>query len=310
MPRTAYLEVEAKVCGVLDELVGNAYRVPRYYGSKETFGDLDVLVNRDGLPRDWSEVESVLFARLGIEQHQRQSRLLSTVVDGLQVDFFLISGERFLPQYHFMSFNDLGNIVGRMVRKLGLKYGEDGLSFVFRRQNGNYRRDILVSEDPEAIFSFLGLDPQPWRDGFFDLEAIFQWVTTSPYFSAAPYLDPGRTTRKKAQTRPTMIAFVAWLEAHPVARSYEPEDPEVVQARIAAAFPAARLLEALAEERRLEANADALRAKFNGELVRRWRPELVGKELGEFIRRFRERYPDDVLMEMPADRIEALVRAG
>ena len=42
-PRAEYLEIEAEVRSFLDDLIGEeGYRIPRYYGDKPEFGDLDV----------------------------------------------------------------------------------------------------------------------------------------------------------------------------------------------------------------------------------------------------------------------------
>jgi hypothetical protein len=75
---------------------------------------------------------------------------------------------------------------------------------------------------------------------------------------------------------------------------------------IAAAFPEARLPEALADEREREREAAALRAKFDGERVRAW-TGLDGKALGAFLRRFTRTYPPERLASMDAAAIRAAV---
>ena len=46
-PRDEYLEIEADVRRVLDPLLGDGYRIPRYYASKPDFGDMDVVVRTE-----------------------------------------------------------------------------------------------------------------------------------------------------------------------------------------------------------------------------------------------------------------------
>lgn len=310
LPRGAYLLLEAQVRTYLDVKLGGHYRIPRYYDNKESFGDLDVLVSTAALEdRSWAQLKAELVQDLGIQRHESKKRLFSTVYQDFQVDFFLISDEDFLSTYHFMSFNDLGNIVGRMVRRLGLKYGSDGLSYVFRRSDGSYRRDRVISRDPERIFAFLGLDPQRWLEGFADLEEIFAWAITSPCFSVTPYRDPGRTIRRRARQRHTMSRFVDWLDAHDVQQVFEPGDRGSLLSRIDAAFPEAGLLEWIAAEQQAEARALRLRARFSGTLVRAWIPELQGKELGRFIKAFRAAHSDEALLAMEPDGVRQAVLA-
>jgi hypothetical protein len=44
MPRDPYLDVEVSVRRYLDGKLPGQYRIPRYYGDKPDFGDMDVLV--------------------------------------------------------------------------------------------------------------------------------------------------------------------------------------------------------------------------------------------------------------------------
>ena len=148
------------------------------------------------------------------------------------------------------------------------EYGETGLFWVFRRADGNYRRDFLLSRDYRAIFGFLGLDPVPWERGFGSLEAMFCWVITSPYFSVAPYLDRAPTTERRARMRPTFRAFLELIEERQLTTTYEyASDRSGYAPMVARAFPDAQLLDAIAVERDREARVNAVRAVFSGRVV-------------------------------------------
>ncbi len=332
LPRAEYLVIEGVVREFLDDLLGDGYRIPRYYASKPDFGDLDVVVSSAAIDAagGWSEFCDAIARGLGVDKSKSVGHVYSTVVRNFQVDYFIRSPELLEATYCYLSFNDLGNLIGKMYRRLGLKYGEDGLSYVFRRESQpSYRRDLLVSRDWPRILRFLELDVSAWEAGFDRLEDMFVWVVASPYFSVAPYdlaraqlgqseqnqardakpavRGRSRTTAVRARTRPTMQRFMAWLEHEGIDQrcEFRPERDAYVE-DIAAAFPEAKLVEALAEERAREGEANALRQKFGGQQVREW-TGLDGKLLGSFLRRFTQTYPNEILLAMDPEAIRAAV---
>lgn len=311
-PRNEYLEIEAEVRRCLDALVGDGYRIPRYYASKPDFGDLDVVLSRAAIDTlgGFEAFRSAITSSLGVRESKSVGHVYSTVVREFQVDYFIREPELLDATYHYLSFNDLGNLIGKIYRRLGLKYGEEGLCYVFRRERQeSYKRDLPISRDWPRILAFIGLDVPAWESGFDTLEHMFAWVVASPYFSVAPYEETSRTTERRAASRPTMARFLAWLEAEGIDKRYEYlEDREGYVASIGAAFPEANLGQAIEQERSREAQAEQLREKFSGEKVREW-TGLDGKLLGGFLRRFTREYPDDVLTAMTADEIRAAVES-
>lgn len=311
-PRAEYLEIEALVRRCLDDLVGDGYRIPRYYASKPDFGDLDVVLSHAAVEAvgGFDAFRSAIQAALDIRQTKNVGHVYSTVVRDLQVDFFLRDAELLEPTHNYLSFNDLGNLVGKIYRRLGLKYGEQGLCWVFRRERQeSYVRDLLVSRDWPRILGFIGLDVAAWEAGFDTLEQMFSWVVASPYFSVQPYRETSRTTERRAKGRPTMARFLAWLEAEQVDKTCTYlEDRSGYVPMLAAAFPEAKLEQAIAHERARERDDERLREKFNGDLVRTW-TGLDGKPLSAFLRRFRLAHPDQALLDMSAAEIRAAVEA-
>lgn len=310
-PRAEYLEIEAEVCRFLDGLVGpEAHRVPRYYGSKADFGDLDVVISRAAIDElgGWERFREAVAEGLGVTRSKSVGHVYSTAYREFQVDYFVRSPELLEATYNYLSFNDLGNLIGKIYRRLGLKYGEDGLSYVFRRDSQpSYKRELLVSRDWPRILAFIGLELEPWRQGFATLEDMFEWVVASPWFSVEPYERLDKRTKKRAQVRPTMARFLDWLDEHGVdeRRAYARERDAYVP-MIAAAFPEAELEQALADERRREAEVIELRAKFRGDLVREW-TGLEGKALGAFLRGFKAEHPEAKLRAMTPEAIRAAV---
>ncbi len=286
MPRADYLEREAEIRAYLDRELPGGYRIPRYHDGKADFGDMDVIV---ATAADWGERRQRWAAELGITRIKIVGHVFSTVYRELQTDFFAVPAARLDSMHAFMSFNDVGNIIGRLCRRFNLTWGEDGLSYVHRRASSDsYRADLPITQDLARVCAFLGLDHAHWQRGFADLDALFTWVTASPYFSVAPYLDAvGGEMKSKSKLRPTIVRFIAWLGERGLDQRPAFGDRTSYVAQIAAAFPEADLPGQLAAEHVAEAHAIALRGKWSGKRVMQLRPELAGAALGEFIQAFR-----------------------
>jgi len=183
MPRDAYMQRERAVRACLERrLPAGAFGIPRWYGDKADFGDLDVIVARDA----WAEHGEEVIGELGIVERKSMGRLQSTVYDGLQTDFFAVAADEVECMYTFMCFNDLGNLIGRLCRRFGLQWGEDGLAYVYRREpDAHYKAVLPVTRDFTRVCGFLQLDHAAWCTGFANLEEMFGWVIASPYFSVA-----------------------------------------------------------------------------------------------------------------------------
>ena len=310
LPRARYLEIENEVRTYLDQKLGDGYRIPRYYGDKPDFGDLDIIVCHDFMDAPWDQVRMDIVRELGIERYQATGPVFSTVYREFQVDYFCKGADDFIATYNFLCFNDLGNLLGKMFRRFNLKYGERGLFYVYRGQDSNYKRDILLTRDYRRIFDFLSLDPGPWEAGFADLPSMFRWVIGSPYFSVAPYVERAPTTNRRLRLRKTMREFVAFLEREGITTTYPyHEDRRRYIPTIAAAFPEVELERILAEEDEEGRRRGLLREKFNGHVVRALIPGLDGKELGAFIREIKSAHPDfeDRMLAASTAEVEALI---
>ncbi len=307
MPRAEYVIREGLVRTALDGL-GITHRIPRYYGDKVDFGDMDVIVPIT----DWEAQRESIVSALGIVETKTVGRVFSTVYRGLQTDFFAVPPELLESTYDFMSFNDLGNLVGRMCRRFELKWGEQGLSYVFRRQSAeNYVVDIPVTQDFARVCAFLGLDHAVWASGFATLVELYEWVITSPYFSVVPYLD-----QESRRDRPTIARFCEFLRERNISARPEFADRKSYLGQVDAAFPEARLLDRLAAKRAAEARSVKVTAKWNGDLVMRLRPER-DQALGALIKAFKRSIaPTDtefdawVLASAPSDIERRIVEFG
>lgn len=310
MPRADYLQREAAIRAYLDRKLDGAYRIPRFYGDKPDFGDMDIIVPTS---RDWDRIRSEIAADLGVAQTKYVGRVSSMVFEGLQTDFFAVPAQFVESTCNYMSFNDIGNLLGRICRRFNLKYGEEGLSYTYRREGSDhYRADLPVTQDFRKICAFLHLDYPTWVAGFATLTDVYDWVIASPYFSVAPYLDDlDGTMERRVGKRPGIASFIDYLGAKGIAARPVFADRMSYLPQVIAAFPEAGLVEQVASERTKEERANALAARFSGKLVMRLRPELEGRALSLFIVAFKQSVPDfeGFLLETAAEEIERRIRA-
>ncbi|KAI5865132.1 hypothetical protein GGS23DRAFT_603784 [Durotheca rogersii] len=88
---------------------------------------------------------------------------------------------------------DLWNILGSVVRPVGLTIGQDGLSVRIPEiePRGKRRARVLLTDAPADILAFLGLDPAaaPWDAPFASVDALFAYAATCRFFWVWPAPD-------------------------------------------------------------------------------------------------------------------------
>ncbi len=250
-----------------------------FYRTKASFGDFDVLVESDGLPHDWIPMASTALLAGEIV---RNGEVISFDADGLQVDLILSPREQFDFSLNYFSWNDLGNLTGRIARKVGFKFGHRGLFYVLR-DGDSHVADVLVTRNFDATLSFLGFDALRYRRGFDTLVDIFQFVADSNYFDPEvfPLQHRSHAARVRDRKRKTYREFLAWIQDRRAAKKGESADIDFLSLA-ENLFPSfKRRLQQ--EERNLEKRRAAKR-RFNGHRVRQW-TGLNGELLGELMRR-------------------------
>lgn len=302
--------------------LGSAARVEPIaaYRNKPDFGDLDVLVDSRvfqamppavvvealsasyGKPLPWAKNGPVLSVGLPLPVNaSEQSRCL-------QLDLISTPEVEFAFSLAYFSWNDMGNLVGRVAHKMGLKFGHDGL-WLPMRDGTNLFDELLVTRDFEAALSLLGFDPARWREGFDNLDDIYQFVASGQRFN--PDLYPlehrNHTARVRDKKRPVYMGFLRWIEAQTTLNHYPwAQDKSAYLPDVMTAFPAlqteyGRSLDRLAQ-------AKAVRACFNGEVVAEI-TGLTGKALGEFMAHFKRERADGMndLPSLSAEQLRELI---
>lgn len=184
--------------------------VPLSYSDKESFGDGDVLLESNWLPADWKEKIKEVFQPTDTVSN---GGVFSFDYQKMQIDIITSPKEDFAINLTYLSYNDLGNLMGRVAHKMGFKYGHDGLTKVMR--DGSEKvGEVPLSKNAKEIFHFLGYDYNRFCMGFQKLEHIFEFAASSPYFSRTIYQLENRNnvSRVRDAKRPTYTAFLKWLE--------------------------------------------------------------------------------------------------
>ncbi len=250
-----------------------------FYRTKDSFGDFDVLVESDGLPHDWIQIAS---SALLAGEIVRNGEVTSLDIDHLQVDLILAPHERFDFSLNYFAWNDLGNLIGRVARKIGFKFGHRGLFYVLR-EGDSHAADVLITHDFEAAISVLGFDPCRYRRGFDARVDIFRFVADSSYFDpeSFPLEYRSHAARVRDQKRKTYQDFLAWIQTNQVPKKCDVTDINFL-ALAKNRFPdfRERLRQAMVSVERKR----AAKQRFNGHLVRQW-TGLDGASLGELMAR-------------------------
>lgn len=253
--------------------------IPSYYG-KPSHGDLDLLLCLETAPQDWRERAC---EALSCRAQLRNGPVYSVEHRQLQVDLISVCAEHFEFSLSYFSWNDLGNLIGRIAHRAGLKLGHDGL-WVNLRDGTHLYASACVTRDFGRAIGFLGYNAQRFYQGFDTLEDIFRYVTSTRHFDPGAFPLEMRSHRARIRDakRPTYRAFLHWVERNaPPATLRILRTREVWLAAACKAFPGLRLsLDRLRDE---HARKKEAHARFNGNLVREW-TGLEGRALGAFMR--------------------------
>ncbi|CAH7425651.1 conserved hypothetical protein [Vibrio chagasii] len=275
-------EYKAFTEGVIKDLSGllplSRISEVKPYSSKDSFGDLDIVIE------DVSSVREVVeqnFASLGVTEVFKNKDVWSLGWGDFQVDLIFKSSDEYDFTLKYLSFNDLGNFIGRTSRRLGFKFGQAGLEYIYRGEKG-YVRDVLVTDDFKAALEFLGFDSDRYELGFADLNEIFDYASSSKYFSRDSFDLSKRPhdARTRDAKRKNYTLFLEWLKSSNLPDAGDNVCRVVQLSRALCEFPQfAHRMHAIELEHREDI---VFREKFNGRMV----GDVTGlkhRELGDFM---------------------------
>lgn len=259
------------------------------YRNKLSFGDADFIISSNNITED---IRGLIINRFAPKQVVKNSNVWSFDYNNFQIDIILAPDKYYDTSLKYFSWNDLGNLEGKIAHKFGTKYGHDGLKYVFR--DGTYEiGNIELTLDIKTILDFIGLDYRIYSLGFDDLEDIFRFVSSSKYFNPDIYLldNLNHTARVRDRKRKTYQEFLKWCGRNkPNLYHYGwGADKTIYRERIREYFPHFQTeLDKLNEKREINKKRSE---KFNGNIVSLTR-NLTGPSLGDFIIKYKQSKPD------------------
>lgn len=260
------------------------------YHNKDSFGDMDIILRSNWLKPDWIPKIVEVF-QLGHGDWSKNGNVFSFAYKNFQIDLIVTPPEHFWTSLDYFSWNDCGNLQGRLAHKLGCKLGHRGLELILK-DKGQELGVILLSTDTKQIHELLDLDYYKWFNGFNTLEEMYEWISDSKYFNKDIYLLENRNhySRTRDNKRKTYSDFLIWCENREFKNNYphtelteksgynirEPYFSEL----IAPMFPHA--IQSVDDIMMKHTQNNLFKEKFNGKIINEL-TGLSGKELGHFI---------------------------
>ena len=317
LPARLYAVLAERVVARLKDGVlfpGLQVRVIPALRAKPDFGDLDILVTHPVRGWGWNEHAqariNAAFQTTCLVQNGPVVSFDVAVPDDeaapeyagarFQVDLIQVPPDVFAFALGYFSYNDLGNLLGRVARLHGFKLGHNRL-FRPLRAPGNeshFVRDVLVTRDWLGALKFLGYDPARWEPGFDSMDEMFAFVMDSQAFypSAFPLEHRSHRARVRDRKRPTYTAFLQHLTDRGLVPTAEIDADALAAMQQWALALALDHFEDFAKEWQ-QAQTDlrdrlAFRQRFNGDVVRQT-TGLDGAALGEHMRRLRAQFSSE-----------------
>ncbi len=184
--------VKSEVHAILDDL-GIRWLDVDFIHEKTDFGDIDIILIDDRPPETLSTdnnspAKVVLdnIDKFGItdELFINNSPFASILYEGkYQVDFITVAADRAKYTQAYLSHNDLGNLLGRTIKRFNMTHAMDGLFYDHYINNRTQRHRFLLSTDPHEILRILNLDVEKFKAGFDTYQEMFDYVQGSKYFN-------------------------------------------------------------------------------------------------------------------------------
>ena len=203
------------------------------YRAKDSFGDCDLLTT--ATDEAFEKSLSKDFTLLG---KKRNGSVTSYALKygnfpPFQFDLIKAKEDSFKFNYNYLSYNDLGNLIGRVAAAFGFKFAHDGLYILAWYDHKGEERSVgrvkeygktndcaehrieklFISNFDEAL-EFLGFDSSRFAQGFDTVDDILNFVASSKYFCKDFFLFENRNhdQRKRDVKRPTYTKALEYFD--------------------------------------------------------------------------------------------------
>lgn len=210
--------LERKLSDIFEQHKSSFINVPkviRSYRSKEGHGDMDLIYT--GNPDVVTKILTDNNIAVNVKRNGPATSYLHNLSDDIvfQLDFINEPEQTFDFAYRYFCWNDTGNLIGRLSHRIGLKFGHNGLWYVYRDcDNTRELAKVLLTSDFDTALEYLDLDPTIHSNGFDTVEQIFEYVTSSKYFDyqSVDLSRRNHVSRVRDKKRKTYNQFLQWLK--------------------------------------------------------------------------------------------------
>jgi len=306
--KDVYLELERTVLNKLKSQLDHVRwsRIPAYT-SKTSYGDMDIVYShRNPAPAVIIEAAAETIAAREIVPNGPVTSLGIQAGSGtFQIDLIQVPRQSHDFARRYFSYNDLGNLIGRVAHFAGFKFGHLGLQYVVREPGNNAHviTELDVTTDWSEALEFLGYSPAQYdtidRRGFSSLDEVFKFASSSKYYSPEIFqlANIGHQARTRDRKRPTYRAFLEWMSTSASRPAFSWAGKDAIRNRMLvdakARFPGFKTNydTAIAQQKRMK----AFKLKFNGQLVSGW-TGLSGRDLGGLMKELKSDLQYDQLV--------------
>lgn len=277
----------------------SAFRDILHYKNKPDHGDIDFLGLCLPLLGESVDIKGIFNANF----YSQNSCVHSFDYKGVQIDLAIQESlDAFTYYYLFSCFSPIGNVLGRMVKQKGLKWGIDGLTYPIKlsdsEQLGNIKVDIHGPYCTfEKLLEFAGLENnfgdcfERFKSAFETQEDIFEWLSKSNLFNKDIFAfeNLNHVNRKRDRLRKDYHSWLEYIKVKPN-KFVGNEDKTVYIKKINNHFSVninkkAKVLISQHTYKKF------LKEKFNGKMVSEW-TGLQGEDLGKVIKTYKDSIQD------------------
>ena len=230
--RLSKADYDTVLSALLPNLPEKTLLVPAYR-SKDSFGDCDLLTT--ATDEAFEKSLSKDFVLLGKKRNGGVTSyaLKYSNFPPFQFDLIKAKEDSYEFNYNYLSYNDLGNLIGRVAAAFGFKFAHDGLYILAwyshkgeersvarvkeygkTNDHAEYKMEKLFISNFDQALEFLGFDSLRFAQGFNTIEDILAFVASSKYFCKDFFLFENRNhdQRKRDVKRPTYTRALEYFD--------------------------------------------------------------------------------------------------